>query len=108
MEQHKEELTARQEEISLRNAMATATLDMPVDLTGSEEVSVVPAGEDDDVSAPVQIAPESAMIRIACDLEHVTIGQGTPSYEFKEGQTYRVPMNVALHLHNLGYVWQWL
>lgn len=107
MEQHKEELIARQEEVSLRNAMSTASLDVPVDLTSAEAVSVAPAEGDDDVAAPVQIAPDFATIRVACDLEHVTIGQGNV-YEFREGQVYKVPMNVALHLHNLGYVWQWL
>ncbi|MFI9271883.1 hypothetical protein ACIGXM_14350 [Kitasatospora sp. NPDC052896] len=108
MEQHKEELLAKQQEVSLRNAIAAANLDVPVDLTAGGE-AVPPAAEgDDDVAAPVQIAPDFATVRLVCDLEHVTIGQGNVYEELKEGQAYRLPLAHALHLHNLGYVGQWL
>lgn len=103
-EQHREEQAARQGSIAMRAQQAAENLDVPVDLTGG---SVTVPVSDDDVDAPVQIEPEFATIRIACDLEKVTVGQGN-IFEFAEGQVYRVPMNVARHLNNLGYVWQWL
>lgn len=103
-EQHREEQAARQGSIAMRAQQAAEGLDIPVDLTGGS-VTVAPA--DGDVDGPVQVEPDFATIRIACDLEKVTVGQGNV-YEFVEGQVYRVPMNVARHLNNLGYVWQWL
>lgn len=104
-EQHREAQAARENEISMRHQESAENLDIPIDLSGEFPQAVAVA--DDDLEAPVQIEPEFANIRIACDLEKVTIGQGNV-YEFKEGQVYRVPLNVARHLHQLGYVWQWL
>jgi hypothetical protein len=104
-EQHREEVAARQGSIAMRAQEAAENLDNPIDLTGA--AIFVPESDDDVSDAPVQIEPDFATIRIACDLEKVTIGQGNV-FEFQEGQVYRVPMNVARHLHQLGYVWQWL
>lgn len=104
-EQHREEQEARQGSIAMRAQAAAENLEIPVDLTGASVF--VPASDDDVEDSPVQIEAEFATIRIACDLEKVTIGQGNV-FEFAEGQVYRVPMNVAKHLHALGYVWQWL
>ncbi|MEU1816098.1 hypothetical protein ABZ543_13005 [Streptomyces roseifaciens] len=103
-EQHAEELARRKDELAMHHAEQAANLDVPValDERGHEvvEQAEVPEG-------PVEIPKERVHIRIACDLEKVTIGQGT-DFNFKEGQVYEVPLNVALHLDRLGYVWQWL
>lgn len=102
------EVEKRQGEITMMNAEARAAKESPIELDGKGRE--VPPSEADVKEAdpqPVQVAPEFATIRVNCDLEKVTIGQGT-AFDFKEGQVYRVPYHVALHLNALGYVWQWL
>lgn len=47
---------------------------------------------------------ESRIIRVNTTMDQVTIGAGT-SYDFVEGQQYRVPGHVAEYLEELGYVW---
>lgn len=44
------------------------------------------------------------VIRLNSTLEDVTIGQNT-NYNFVEGRRYRVPVHVANHLEEKGYVW---
>lgn len=107
-EQAAKERAARQDEITMINAQERAAKETPIELDAhGREVKRV----DDDVTeadpAPVQVAPEFATVRINCDLEKVTIGQDN-HFDFREGQVYRLPYHVALHLDRLGYVWQWL
>lgn len=103
-EQNAEELARRKEELAMHHQESRLNLDVPIplDSQGRPIQSAPPEPE-----GPMEIEPERVNIRIACDLEKVTIGQGN-HFEFKEGQTYNVPLNVALHLDRLGYVWQWL
>ncbi|WP_369042243.1 hypothetical protein [Streptomyces sp. Midd1] len=105
-EQHADELAKRKGEIAMQHAEAAANLDQPISLDEKgrtlQSVSVEETQE-----GPVELPPEKVSIRIGCDLEKVTIGQGT-EFDFKEGQVYEVPLHVALHLDRLGYVWQWL
>lgn len=106
-EQHAEELSKRSEEISMITAQAAQAKNEPIELNsqGQEVSSATVITEQD--PAPVQVQSEFATIRVNCDLEKVTIGQGN-EFDFKEGQVYRVPRFVADHLEYLGYVWQWL
>lgn len=105
-EQHAEALAKRKDEIAMHQAQQKAGLDEPIALDEKgrtlQNVTAEAVAE-----GPVDIPPESVNIRIACDLEKVTIGQGT-EFDFKEGQVYTVPLHVAQHLDRLGYVWQWL
>lgn len=105
-EQHAEELAKRKGEIAMQHAEAAANLDRPISLDEKGR-TLQAVSEEEAPEGPVQLPPEKVRIRIACDLEKVTIGQGT-AFDFKEGQVYEVPLNVALHLDRLGYVWQWL
>lgn len=105
-EQHSEELSRRKGELAMHHAEQAANLDKPISLDDKGR-TVEAVSEETAPEGPVQLPPENVTIRIACDLEHVTIGQGT-DFDFKEGQVYEVPLNVALHLDRLGYVWQWL
>lgn len=86
----------------MHHAEQKAGLDEPIALDDKgrtiQTVSEAAAEE-----GPVEIPPETVNIRIACDLEKVTIGQGT-AFDFKEGQVYSVPLHVAQHLDRLGYV----
>lgn len=105
-EQHAEDVAKRRGEISMQHAEAAASLDQPVSLDEKgRTLQSIP--EEIPQDGPIELPPEKVRIRIACDLEKVTIGQGT-AFEFKEGQVYELPLNVALHLDRLGYVWQWL
>lgn len=105
-EQNAEERAKRSEEISMIDAQARVAKERPIELdaTGREVQRESAVTEQD--PAPVQVMPEFATIRVNCDLEKVTIGQDN-HFDFVEGQVYRVPYHVALHLDALGYVWQW-
>ncbi|MGW3153724.1 hypothetical protein [Streptomyces sp. NPDC001089] len=105
-EEHADDLAKRKGEIAMQHAEAAANLDQPVSLDERGR-TLQAVSEENQAEGPVELPPEKVRIRIACDLEKVTIGQGT-AFEFKEGQVYEVPLNVALHLDRLGYVWQWL
>ncbi|MGW3860693.1 hypothetical protein ACWEDZ_04325 [Streptomyces sp. NPDC005047] len=106
-EQHAEELTRRKGEMAMHHAEQAAGLDEPIQLDDKGRTLQAVSAEEVPADGPVEVPPETVSIRIACDLEKVTIGQGT-EFDFKEGQVYTVPLNVALHLDRLGYVWQWL
>ena len=105
-EQHAEELAKRKDEIAMHQAQQKAGLDEPIALDDKGR-TIQNVSEEVVAEGPVEIPPETVNIRIACDLEKVTIGQGT-EFDFKEGQVYTVPLHVAQHLDRLGYVWQWL
>ncbi|MGW1180153.1 hypothetical protein [Streptomyces drozdowiczii] len=105
-EEHAEELAKRQGEIAMHHAEQKAGLDEPIALDDKGR-TLQSVSEEVTDEGPVEIPPETVNIRIACDLEKVTIGQGT-AFDFREGQVYRVPLHVAQHLDRLGYVWQWL
>ncbi|MEV7902161.1 hypothetical protein [Streptomyces anulatus] len=105
-EEHAEELTRRKGEMAMHHAEKKAGLDEPIALDDKGR-TVQSVSEEAVAEGPVELPPETVNIRIACDLEKVTIGQGT-EFDFQEGQVYTVPLHVALHLDRLGYVWQWL
>ncbi|MEU0215037.1 hypothetical protein ABZ281_07885 [Streptomyces sp. NPDC006265] len=105
-EQHADELAKRKGEIAMQHAEAAANLDQPISLDEKGR-TLQSVSEKETPEGPVELPPEKVHIRIGCDLEKVTIGQGT-DFDFKEGQVYEVPLHVALHLDRLGYVWQWL
>jgi hypothetical protein len=107
-EQAAEQRAQRGDEISMIDAQARVAKEQPIELDSSgRQVQQQPADISEQDPAPVQVAPEFATIRVNCDLEKVTIGQGN-HFDFVEGQVYRVPYHVALHLDALGYIWQWL
>ncbi|WNI17631.1 hypothetical protein [Actinacidiphila sp. ITFR-21] len=105
-ELHAEELAKRKDEIAMFQAQQKAGLDEPIALDEKGR-TIQTVSEEAAEEGPVDIPPTTVNIRIACDLEKVTIGQGT-DFDFKEGQVYTVPLHVAQHLDRLGYVWQWL
>lgn len=63
------------------------------------------AAENDLIDQGVTIVDENtAIIRVNEDLENVTIGHGH-NYDFMMGQRYRVPIHVAAHLEEKGFVY---
>lgn len=51
----------------------------------------------------VQTADTSVIIRTITDIEQMTYGVGN-TYNFKAGQKYKVPRDLAVYLDKLGYI----
>jgi len=98
---HATELAERAGEMSMATAQAQAKLETEiVDLTSPSKPTVIDevevVGED--------LADNMQVIRVAEDLENVTIGAGN-NYTFKAGQKYKVAKHVAVHLQEKGYLY---
>lgn len=99
---HAEELASRAGEMSMATATAAAKLETEVtDLTDLSKPTVI----DEVESVGVSLADDTQVIRLAEDLDFVTIGVGN-HYSFKAGQKYKVPKHVAGHLQEKGYLYE--
>ena len=97
-----EEVAKRATEMSIASQVEAVKLETEVyDLT---KVGEVPTVIDEVESLGVESADDSTVIRVAEDLDFVTIGVGN-HYSFKAGQKYKVPKNVAAHLQEKGYLY---
>jgi len=110
--EHADELQRRQAEMSLA-ARVAAESDEVVDMTQTVPLEVEDDQDGADLPAVWETVGEPAVrggsdgtvvIRVNTDLDDVTIGVGN-NYSFKEGQACRVPLNVARHLEEKGYIW---
>lgn len=101
-EAHMAELAERKDKIAMMHQAEVAGMDIPVyqDGTGAQHQPDVSLDE----ITPIDLEPNWVEIRVNCDIENATIGYGN-EYNFKEGQKYRVPPDVANWLDYLGYVW---
>lgn len=111
--EHADEVARREGELSMMEASeAEAAQNRVTDYTGSQPVilddieDLTAADEElllgDD--APELREQPHRTIRVNADLENVTIGVGN-HYTFREGEKYKVPVQVAQHLEEKGYVW---
>lgn len=96
------EQARRAEELSMVNAveatrMETETIDLS---TKPDQPTVI----DEVESVGVDLADDTTVIRVAEDLDMVTIGAGN-HYSFKAGQKYKVQKHVADHLKEKGYLY---
>lgn len=96
-----EALAARANEISL----ATATQEYKdatevVDLSTPSAPTVI----DEVESVGVSLADDSVIVRVAEDIEMMTVGAGN-HYSFQTGKKYKVPKHVAAHLQEKGYLY---
>jgi hypothetical protein len=99
---HAEELASRAGEISMATAQAAAKLETEIlDLTVPNKATVI----DEVETVGVSLADDSQVIRVAEDLDFVTIGVGN-HYSFKAGQKYKVAKHVAQHLQEKGYLYE--
>ena len=97
---HAEELASRANEMSMASITAQAKLETEV-----IDISVPKPTVIDEVEAlGVSLADDTTVIRVAEDLENVTIGAGN-HFSFKAGQKYKVPKFVAVHLQEKGYLY---
>lgn len=96
------EQARRSEEMTMATAVATEKLETEVvDLSTP---AVVPTIVDEVESVGVDLADNTTVIRVAEDLDMVTIGAGN-HYSFKAGQKYKVSKSVARHLQDKGYLY---
>jgi hypothetical protein len=72
-----------------------------VDLTSNPEAPTV---LDEVESVGVSLADDQVVIRVAENLDMVTIGSGN-HYSFQAGKKYKVPKHVAAHLQEKGYLY---
>lgn len=97
-----EEIQKRASEMSMASMEAQAKLDTEVlDLTVEGKATVIDEVED----LGVDLAGDTAIIRVAEDLDFVTIGAGN-HFSFKAGQKYKVAKHVAAHLQEKGYLYE--
>lgn len=96
-----EALAERANSMSMATAEAQAKLETEViDLTTPHNPTVI----DEVEVVGVDLADDMRVIRVAEDLDFVTIGAGN-HYSFKAGQKYKVPSHVATHLQEKGYLY---
>ena len=89
--------------MSMASAVAAAKLETEItDLTNPTSPTTV---IDEVESVGVSLADDVQVIRLAEDLDFVTIGVGN-HYSFKAGQKYKVPKHVAAHLQEKGYLYE--
>lgn len=103
IKENAEELARRAEEMSIATAVETVRKETEVtDLSvNPDRPTVIDEIEDLGVTS----ADDTVVIRVADDLDYVTIGVGK-HYSFKAGQKYKVAKNVANHLREKGYLYE--
>lgn len=102
--EHAEEMERRAEELGMATQAAREISNEVTDYTGGAQPGEPEAVVVGDTVEIVEAGERSVEIRINTDLEEVTIGAGN-TYNFKEGQRYKVPAHVAAHLEEKGFVW---
>jgi hypothetical protein len=106
--QREEQIKANAEALAARAgemSMATAAKEYRnatevVDMTTPEAPTVIDEIEDLGVS----LADDSVVVRVAEDIEMMTIGAGN-HYSFQAGKKYKVTQVVANHLKEKGYLY---
>jgi len=96
------EQARRSEEMTMATAVATEKLE--TEIVDLSTPAVVPTIVDEVESVGVDLADNTTVIRVAEDLDMVTIGAGN-HYSFKAGQKYKVSKSVARHLQDKGYLY---
>ncbi len=96
-----EALMKRAEEMSIATSVDAIRMETELtDLTEPGKATVI----DEVESVGVSAADDSQVIRVAEDLDFVTIGAGN-NYSFKAGKKYKVSKAVAQHLQEKGYLY---
>ncbi len=103
--------------VMVEDPPATDRFNRPIEqvFTGQEspdEVAPAIAARKEFTPPPVTVARRSRVrIRVDADIDKMTYGMvnGEPNnFDFKEGLTYEVDVNVAEHLNDRGLVRQWI
>jgi hypothetical protein len=99
-EEHAKELADKREHLAMVQQAEIEGLDIPIAQDGSGFEKRL---TEEEIQA-VDVDPQWVEIRVNCDIENATIGYDN-TYNFREGQKYKVPAYVARWLDYLGYVW---
>jgi hypothetical protein len=96
-----EQQAARVNEMSMATAVkevkdATEVVDMTI--------PSAPTVIDEVESVGVSLADDSVVVRVAENIDQMTIGAGN-SYSFQAGKKYKVSKHVANHLQEKGYLY---
>ena len=96
-----EQQAARVNEMSMATAVkevkdATEVVDMTI--------PSAPTVIDEVESVGVSLADDSVVVRVAENIDQMTIGAGN-SYSFQAGKKYKVSKHVANHLQETGYLY---
>lgn len=113
--EHQEELARRQAELTMQQQVEAQSdevtdysgegpLTMDVDSGAEETPEWQTVGETPIQEQGVLDGKKAVVIRVNTDLEDVTIGAGN-NYTFLEGQRYKVPLHVAQHLEEKGFIY---
>jgi hypothetical protein len=102
IKENAEAIAARANEMSIATAVqAIAELTEVTDLTSTPEPTII----DEIETVGVLLADDTTVIRVAEDLDMVTIGVGQ-HYSFQTGKKYKVSSQVANHLREKGYLYE--
>lgn len=102
IKENAEELAKRANEMSIATQVEAARLETEVvDMTTPARPTTI---IDEVESVGVDLADDTEVIRVAEDIEHMTLGAGN-HYSFKAGQKYKVAKKVARHLREKGYLY---
>lgn len=96
------EQVRRSDEISMATAAEAARLE--TEIVDLSETPDKPTVIDEIEDLGVDLADDTTVIRVAEDLDMVTIGVGN-HYSFRAGQKYKVPSQVATHLKEKGLLY---
>lgn len=101
VEENREELTKRAQEISIMNEVEAEENAKPIDY--SEGPSPKKVVEELEVKE-VELEEPTRTITLNTTLESMTYGAGN-HYTFEAGRKYVVPAALARHLREKGYIW---
>lgn len=97
-----EQLANRAAEMSMATAVQAAKDETEIlDLSIPNKPTTI---LDEVETVGVALADDTVVVRVAEDLEHMTIGAGN-NYSFKAGKKYKVSKHVASHLQEKGYLY---
>lgn len=103
IKENAEAIAERAKEMSI--ATATETIRKETEVTDLSVNPDRPTIIDEIEDLGVTTADDSVVVRVAEDLDFVTIGVGK-HYSFKAGQKYKVTKQVADHLREKGYLYE--
>jgi hypothetical protein len=103
VKENAEALAKRAEEMSIATAVDAVRMETEtIDLSNSPQNPTVIDEEIESVG--VDLADNTVVVRVAEDLDMMTIGVGN-HYSFKAGVKYKVQKHVAEHLQEKGYLY---
>lgn len=97
-----EELASRANEMSM--ATSARELREQTEIIDATSPTATPTVIDEVESLGVSLADDTTVVRVAEDIENMTIGAGN-NWSFQTGKKYKVPQHVAEHLKEKGYLY---